>query len=133
MPWRWGSCPRKSSPPANTVTETSSDYRSRVGRPKPSKAFRRSFFPRPKSTGGDEERASAETSQTALGAIFGGGKDAAIGALAGGAGGAGAQVYTGRKKPLPAETELKFKLAEDLQMRAVSGTSTHSLKKRTNS
>jgi hypothetical protein len=68
-----------------------------------------------------------------LGAIFGGGKGAAIGALAGGAGGAGAQVYTGRKKALPAETELKFKLAEDLQMRAVSGTSTHSLKKRTNS
>lgn len=65
-----------------------------------------------------------------LGAIFGGGKGAAIGALAGGAGGAGAQVYTGRKKDLPAETELKFKLAEDLQMRAVSGTSTHSLKKR---
>ena len=66
-----------------------------------------------------------------LGAIFGGGKGAAIGALAGGAGGAGAQVYTGRRKALPAETELKFKLAEDLQMRAVSGTSTHSLNKRT--
>jgi hypothetical protein len=66
-----------------------------------------------------------------LGAIFGGGKGAAIGALAGGAGGAGAQVYTGRKKDLPAETELKFKLAEDLQMRAISGTSTHGLKKRT--
>lgn len=66
-----------------------------------------------------------------LGAIFGGGKGAAIGALAGGAGGAGAQVYTGRKKDLPAETELKFKLAEDLQMRAVSGTSTHNPKKRT--
>ena len=66
-----------------------------------------------------------------LGAIFGGGKGAAIGALAGGAGGAGAQVFTGRKKDLPAETELKFKLAEDLQMRAVSGTSTRSLKDRT--
>jgi hypothetical protein len=52
-----------------------------------------------------------------LGAIFGGGKGAAIGALAGGAGGAGAQVYTGRKKQLPAESELKFKLAQDLQMR----------------
>lgn len=54
-----------------------------------------------------------------LGAIFGGGKGAAIGALAGGAGGAGAQVYTGRKKELPAETELSFKLAQDLQMRPV--------------
>jgi hypothetical protein len=54
-----------------------------------------------------------------LGAIFGGGKGAAIGALAGGAGGAGAQVYTGRKKAIPAETELKYKLAEDLQLRAV--------------
>lgn len=52
-----------------------------------------------------------------LGAIFGGGKGAAIGALAGGAGGAGAQVYTGRKKQLPAESELSFKLAQDLQMR----------------
>ncbi len=54
-----------------------------------------------------------------LGAIFGGGKGAAIGALAGGAGGAGAQVYTARKKEIPAETELKYKLAEDLQLRAV--------------
>jgi hypothetical protein len=54
-----------------------------------------------------------------LGAIFGGGKGAAIGALAGGAGGAGAQVYTGRKKAIPAETELTYKLAEDLQLRAV--------------
>ena len=66
-----------------------------------------------------------------LGAIFGGGKGAAIGALAGGAGGAGAQVYTGRKKDLPAETELKFKLAEDLQMRSIAGSSTPALKKRT--
>jgi hypothetical protein len=54
-----------------------------------------------------------------LGAIFGGGKGAAIGALVGGAGGAGAQVYTGRKKEIPAETELKYKLAEDLQLRPV--------------
>ena len=52
-----------------------------------------------------------------LGAIFGGGKGAAIGALAGGAAGAGTQVYTGRKKELPPESELKFKLAQDLQMR----------------
>jgi len=55
-----------------------------------------------------------------LGALLGGGKGAAIGALVGGAGGAGAQVYTGRKKELPAETELSFKLAQDLQMRAIS-------------
>src|SRR6266478_4175028 len=52
-----------------------------------------------------------------LGAILGGGKGAAIGALVGGAGGAGAQVYTGRKKEIPAETELSFKLAQDLEMR----------------
>lgn len=52
-----------------------------------------------------------------LGALLGGGKGAAIGALVGGAGGAGAQVYTGRKKEIPAETELSFKLAQDLQMR----------------
>jgi len=52
-----------------------------------------------------------------LGALAGGGKGAAIGALIGEAGGAGAQVYTGRKKEIPAETELKFKLAQDLQLR----------------
>jgi hypothetical protein len=51
-----------------------------------------------------------------LGALLGGGKGAAIGALVGGAGGAGAQVYTGKKKEIPAETELSFKLATDLQM-----------------
>ena len=66
-----------------------------------------------------------------LGAIFGGGKGAAIGALAGGAGGAGAQVYPGRKKIFPAETELKFKLAQDLQMRSISARSTNALKHRT--
>jgi len=55
-----------------------------------------------------------------LGALAGGGKGAAIGALIGGAGGAGAQVYTGRSKDIPAETEMKFKLAQDLQMRPVS-------------
>jgi hypothetical protein len=68
-----------------------------------------------------------------LGAIFGGGKGAAIGALAGGAGGAGAEVYTGRKKELPAETELKFKLAQDLQMRSIAGSSSPGLKHRTSS
>jgi hypothetical protein len=58
-----------------------------------------------------------------LGAIFGGGKGAAIGGLLGGAGGAGAQVYTGRKKQIPAETELKYKLAEDLRLRPVRAKS----------
>jgi hypothetical protein len=45
-----------------------------------------------------------------------------VGAIAGGAAGAGTQVYTGRKKQLPAETSLSFKTAEDLQMTPVSGT-----------
>jgi hypothetical protein len=54
-----------------------------------------------------------------LGALLGGGKGSAIGALVGGAGGAGTQVYRGRKKEIPAETELNFKLAEDLQLRPV--------------
>lgn len=66
-----------------------------------------------------------------LGAILGGGKGAAIGALAGGAGGAGAEVYTGRKKDLPAETELKFKLAQDLEMRSVAAGPGTGLKHRT--
>lgn len=65
-----------------------------------------------------------------LGALLGGGKGAAIGALVGGAGGAGAQVYTGRKKQLPAETELNFKLAQDLQMRPVAARSSRGLQKR---
>ncbi len=64
-----------------------------------------------------------------LGAVLGGGKGAAIGALVGGGAGAGAQVYRGRKKELPAETELSFKLAQNLQMRA-AGASTSGLKKR---
>jgi hypothetical protein len=57
-----------------------------------------------------------------LGALLGGGKGAAIGALVGGAGGAGAQVYTGRKKEIPAETELRYKLAQSLQMSPVSSS-----------
>jgi hypothetical protein len=57
-----------------------------------------------------------------LGALLGGGKGAAIGALVGGAGGAGAEVYTGRKKEIPAETELKYKLAQDLEMQPASRT-----------
>lgn len=54
-----------------------------------------------------------------LGAIFGGGKGAAIGAIAGGAGGAGAQVLTGKKKDMPAETELTYKLAQDLELKPI--------------
>jgi hypothetical protein len=65
-----------------------------------------------------------------LGALLGGGKGAAIGALVGGAGGAGAQVYTGKNKEIPAETELKFKLAQDLQLRPVSRSSTGQLQNR---
>jgi hypothetical protein len=57
-----------------------------------------------------------------LGALLGGGKGAAIGALAGGGAGAGAQIYTGRKKEIPPETELKYKLAQDLEMRPLSRT-----------
>ena len=43
---------------------------------------------------------------TVLGALLGGGKGAVIGALAGGAAGGGAQVLTGKKKGIPAETAL---------------------------
>jgi hypothetical protein len=57
-----------------------------------------------------------------LGALLGGGKGAAIGAIVGGAGGAGAQVYTGRKKEIPPETELSYKLAQNLQMSPVSNS-----------
>lgn len=54
---------------------------------------------------------------TLIGAIAGGGKGAAIGALIGGAAGAGAQVYTGRgKADIPAESELKFKLNQDVNI-----------------
>lgn len=57
---------------------------------------------------------------TVIGALAGGGKGALIGALAGGAAGAGAQVLTtGKKIDIPAETELTFKTAQDLSMRAV--------------
>ena len=61
-----------------------------------------------------------------LGALIGGGKGAAIGGILGGAGGAGAQVYTGRKKAIPAETELTYKLAQDLRLRPVSARSSQS-------
>jgi len=52
-----------------------------------------------------------------LGGLIGGGRGAGIGAILGGAGGAGAQVHENRRRQIPAETELTYKLAEDLQMR----------------
>jgi hypothetical protein len=58
---------------------------------------------------------------TVLGALLGGGKGAAIGALVGGAGGAGTQVLTGKKKDLPAETELKYKLGTNAEMTPLAG------------
>lgn len=64
-----------------------------------------------------------------LGALMGGGKGAAIGAVLGGAGGAGAQVLTGKKKALPAETELSYKTAEDLYLKP--SRSSTGLQKRT--
>ncbi len=67
---------------------------------------------------------------TVLGALLGGGKGAAIGALAGGAAGAGTQVYTGKKKGLPAETALTYKLAQPLTLRPVASSSSGGLKKR---
>jgi hypothetical protein len=67
---------------------------------------------------------------TVLGALLGGGKGAVIGALAGGAAGGGAQVLTGKKKGIPAETALTYKLAEPLRLRAVAGYSTSKLQKR---
>jgi hypothetical protein len=54
---------------------------------------------------------------TVIGAIAGGGKGAALGALIGGAAGAGAQVWTGRgKATVPAESELKFQLNQDVNI-----------------
>ena len=65
-----------------------------------------------------------------LGALLGGGKGAAIGGLIGGAGGAGAQVYNGRNKQIPAETSLSYKLAQNLQMQPVAAHSNTGLKTR---
>lgn len=60
---------------------------------------------------------------TLIGAIAGGGKGAAIGALAGGAAGAGTQVLTkGHELNVPAETELNFRLNQELVLRHSSGT-----------
>jgi len=65
-----------------------------------------------------------------LGGLLGGGKGAAIGALVGGAGSAGSQVLRGRKKEIPAETELSFKTAQDLQLRATRARSKTGLQQR---
>lgn len=52
-----------------------------------------------------------------IGAIAGGGKGAAIGGVLGGVAGAGTQYVTrGRKLNVPAETELSFKLAQELNL-----------------
>jgi hypothetical protein len=61
---------------------------------------------------------------TLIGAIAGGGKGAAIGALAGGAAGAGAQVLTrGKKVNIPAETELRFQLSQEVRLDSAGTTS----------
>lgn len=54
---------------------------------------------------------------TLIGAVAGGGKGAAIGAMAGAAAGGTAQVLTkGRQVRVPAETVLKFRLDQSLQI-----------------
>jgi outer membrane lipoprotein SlyB len=64
---------------------------------------------------------------TLIGAIAGGGKGAAIGALAGGAAGAGTQVLTrGHELNVPAETELNFRLNQDLAIRHISSNTRRS-------
>lgn len=68
---------------------------------------------------------------TVLGALMGGGKGAAIGAIVGGAGGAGTQVLTGKKKEIPAETELTYKTAEELQLQPSNSNPTSGLQNRT--
>ena len=65
-----------------------------------------------------------------LGALLGGGKGAAIGAILGGGAGAGTQVYTGRKKEIPAETELSFKTAQPLSVIPAAASSSSGLKHR---
>src|SRR5215472_9855503 len=59
---------------------------------------------------------------TVIGAVAGGGKGALIGALAGGAAGAGLQVLTkGHDVKVPAESELTFRLNQDMRLRAAAG------------
>jgi hypothetical protein len=56
---------------------------------------------------------------TLIGAIAGGGKGAAIGAAVGAAGGAGTQILTrGKTVKVPAETTLRFRLDEPLELSA---------------
>jgi hypothetical protein len=56
---------------------------------------------------------------TLLGAIAGGGKGAAIGAMAGAAAGGTAQVLTkGKEVKIPAETTLRFRIDQPLNLRA---------------
>lgn len=56
---------------------------------------------------------------TLIGAIAGGGKGAAIGAITGAGAGAGAQVLTrGKAVKVPAESKLRFKLDQPLDLRA---------------
>ena len=59
---------------------------------------------------------------TVIGAIAGGGKGALIGAIAGGAAGAGAQVLTkGHDVKVPAESELTFRINQDMRVRGGNG------------
>lgn len=61
---------------------------------------------------------------TLIGAIAGGGKGAAIGALAGGAAGAGAQTLTkGKKLDIPAESQLTFRLEQNVNLQSSRGRS----------
>ena len=63
---------------------------------------------------------------TIIGAIAGGGKGAAIGALLGGAAGAGTQVLTkGKELNIPAETELAFRLNQNVRMAGYTGYQGH--------
>ena len=62
---------------------------------------------------------------TLIGAIAGGGKGAAIGALAGGAAGAGAQTLTkGKKLDIPAESQLTFRLEQNVTLHSASRSAT---------
>jgi hypothetical protein len=56
---------------------------------------------------------------TLIGAVAGGGKGAAIGAVSGAAAGAGTQILTrGKSVKVPAESTLRFRLDEPLQLSA---------------
>jgi hypothetical protein len=70
---------------------------------------------------------------TLIGAIAGGGKGAAIGALAGGAAGAGAQTLTkGKKLDIPAESQLTFRLEQDVTLQGSSYRNGNSNRRRLN-